>query len=361
MASKRLGTASENTHQMHKMRDVARLAGVSIATVSAVINGTARVSPALTQRVQKAMEALDYHPDQVARSLKVGKTHVIGMIIPDVTNEFFPAVMDGVEDVARQHDYSVMLCNSNEDPEQEQRHLNTLFSRRVDGVLLACADPSSAYDRLVRRRFPIVFVDRIPQGAKCCAVSTDNAGAAHMAVRHLIDLGHERIAIVGGPTVLSPFVGRLEGFRRAMQEAHLAIRDEYVKETTSRVEAGHIAALELLRLPEPPTAVFASNNKLLLGLVRAIFELGLTIPRQLSVVGFDDFPGAEYFNPALTAVAQPMHELGRTAMQLLLGMMEDDTARDRADSEIVLLKGELRIRQSTAPPGGVSTRAAAQR
>ena len=139
------------------MRDVARLAGVSIATVSAVINGTVKVSEVRSKRVREAMEALDYYPDQVARSLKMGRTDVIGMVIPDITNVFFPQVIRGVEDAARKRGYSVILCDSNEDPEEERRHLDTLFSRRVDGVLIACSDSTAGYEHLMRRRFPIVF------------------------------------------------------------------------------------------------------------------------------------------------------------------------------------------------------------
>jgi LacI family transcriptional regulator len=334
---------------MYKMQDVARLAGVSIATVSAVLNGSARVSAELTDRVQKAMEALDYHPDQVARSLKVGKTSVIGMVIPDVRNFFFPEVMEGVEDVARRNGYSVMLCNSNEDPEQEQRHLYTLVARRVDGIVLASADPANSYDRLLRRRFPIVFVNRIPQASGVCAVATDNESASYAATRHLIDLGHIRIAIISGPTKLSPFVGRVDGFRRAMQEARLAIREEYLKEATTQVEGGYRCTMELFGLREPPTAVVPMNSKLTLGVMRAVVELKLTLPGQLSVIAFDDFPGAEYFRPPLTAIAQPTYELGRTAMEHLLARMRANP--DHVfPAQTVLLPADFRVRQSTAPP-----------
>lgn len=258
--------------------------------------------------------------------------------------------MRGVEDAARQNGYSVMFCNSNEDSKQERLLLGELFARRVDGVVLASADPLDAYDRLIRRRFPLVFIDRIPQGARCCAVATDNAEAAQTAVRHLIDLGHNRIAIIGGPPRLSPFIGRLEGFRRAMQEANLLVRDDYMKEALPRVEDGYRSALELLRLVEPPTAIFACSNKLMLGIMRALFELRVPVPQRISVVGFDDFQAAEYFTPALTTVAQPMFDLGRVAMERLLGMMQEGSPAGPADADIVLLKAALMIRHSTAPP-----------
>src|SRR5260370_3074607 len=180
---------------MPRMKDVGRLAGVPFATVSAVINGTAVVSDGRAAKVREAMEALDYHPDQVARSLRTGRSHVVGMIVPDVTNPFYPEVIVGVEDAARKAGYSVILCNSNEDPAQEKRHLNELFARRVDGVLIACSDAQHAYDRLLRRRFPLVFFDRIPAGLTGHAVSTDNVEAAYIPPLHLIELGPEKIAM----------------------------------------------------------------------------------------------------------------------------------------------------------------------
>jgi LacI family transcriptional regulator len=327
------------------MRDVARLAEVSVATVSAVINGTATVSPSRARKVREAMQALDYHPDQVARSLKVGRTDVVGMIIPDITNAFFPGVVQGVEDTAQGEGYSVILCNSNEDPAREQRHLSNLFARRVDGVIIACSDASAAYESLVRRRFPIVFVDRIPQGLKIAAVSTDNIEAASTATRHLIELGHHRIAFIAGNLRLSPHADRLEGFRRAMQEAHLPMRDEYLRTRGLQMEGGYAAGMELLSLASPPTAVLASNNKMLLGLMRAIGERAVACPGEVSVAGFDDYVWTENFTPALTTVAQPTYEMGQTAMRMLLRKMRGQGDGDL--NEIVQLRAELRVRKST--------------
>src|ERR1700677_1312091 len=217
------------------MRDVARLAEVSVATVSAVANGTAVVSPKRAERVRKAMEALDFHPDQIARSLKTGRTQVLGMILPDVTNPFYPEVIVGAEEIARAAHYSVMLCNANEDPQQEQQQLNTLFSHRVDGVLIACSDPAISFDRLMRRRFPIVCFDRIPPGFH----------GAYEPSRHLIELGHERIAIVAGRTSLSTHSSRLEGFRRAMADARLPVLDEFCWPGGMKPAAGYDVGRQL--------------------------------------------------------------------------------------------------------------------
>lgn len=329
------------------MRDVARLAEVSIATVSAVVNGTSVVSPKRAERVRKAMEALDYHADQIARSLKTGRTQVVGMILPDVTNPFYPEVIVGAEEVARSARYSVILCNANEDPDQEQQQLNTLFSHRVDGVLIACSDPAISFDRLMRRRFPIVCFDRIPLGFRGDTVSTDNFLGAYEATRHLIDLGHERIAVLAGRTELSTHSGRLEGYRSAMISAHLPVLDEHWRSGGMQEHAGYEFGCRLFGLPDPPTAAFCTNNKLLLGFVRAMSEVGARCPEEISVVGFDDFAWTENFHPRLTTVAQPARELGRRAMQLLIERVQNKVDEFPVQRQVVL-KPELRIRESTA-------------
>ena len=333
------------------MRDVARLAEVSIATVSAVINSSAVVSPKRAEKVRRAMEALDYHADQIARSLKTGRTNVIGIIIPDVTNPFYPEVIMGAEEVAAGAHNSVILCNANENPEQEQRQLNTLFSHRVDGVLISCSDPSISFDRLARRRFPIVCFDRIPPGFRGNTVSTDNLAAGYEATRHLAGLGHRRIAILAGRPELSTHANRLEGFRKAMQEARLPVLDDYCRFGGMSVEAGSEFGFALLEMPNPPTAVFCSNNKVLLGFVRAMNELGVSCPEQVSVVGFDDFAWTGNFHPKLTTVAQPTREIGRRAMQLLLDQIAKDCENQPVTgNQQILLKPELRIRESTRLP-----------
>ncbi|MGE0131655.1 MAG: LacI family DNA-binding transcriptional regulator [Blastocatellales bacterium] len=333
------------------MVDVARLANVSVATVSAVVNGKSGVSAELTRRVQEAMEALDYHPDHIARSLKVGRTHVIGMVVPDITNPFFTEVVQGAETEALQNGYSLILCNTGEDSQREQNQLSTLFSRRVDGVVLACTDSSAPYDGLIRRRFPLVFIDRVPIGFTRGAVVSDNVGGAYDATRHLIELGHTRIAIIAGELRLSNGIDRVEGFRKAMQEAHLPVREEYFYRGDFQIESGYRGGLELLRLPEPPTAILACNNKMTLGLMRAVSELRVPCPEQVSILGFDDFEWAANFSPRLTTVAQPTHEIGRQAMKMLLDKLT--SSADQSETTVnspVVLKAELRIRESTAPP-----------
>jgi LacI family transcriptional regulator len=337
----------------YTMRDVARLAGVSTSTVSAVINDAVPVTPERKNRVLSAMEALDYHPDEVARSLKKGRTKAIGVIVPDITNAFYPEVIQGLEAAAREHGYAVLLCDSIEDPALENDHLSTLFARRVDGVILACCANSTAYEAIVRRRFPVVFVDRLPESLAEGSVTTDNVEAGHRAARHLIDLGHKRIAMLVGHLGLSPHRDRLEGFRKAMQEANLPIRDEYLITGQVQMTNGFDATLQVLNLREKPTAIMASNNKLLLGLLQALDEKAIQIPNQLSVLGFDDYAWNKHFSPKLTAVAQATNEMGRQAFELLLRIIAREPGQELKGKQI-RLPAELKIRASTAPPSAES-------
>jgi LacI family transcriptional regulator len=339
-----------NDRANHTMRDVARLAGVSTSTVSAVLNASVPVSPARKKRVMEAMAALDYHPDAIARGLKTGKTNAIGVVIPDITNAFYPEVVRGVEDAARRAGYAVLLCDSNENASNEDAHLATLFSRRVDGVLLACCANSTAYATMVRRRFPMVFVDRIPPAVAEGTVSSDNLQAGYMATRHLLELGHQRIAMLAGNTVLSPHHDRLEGFRKAMQESHLPIRDEYLACGDVQIENGIEATQRLLQLAAPPTAIMVSNNKLLLGVLQSLDENKIPVPQQVSILGFDDFVWNRYFSPSITSIAQSTYEMGRRSFELLLQIMHRKKG-ERLPEKHIRLAAELRLRNSTGPPG----------
>jgi LacI family transcriptional regulator len=292
------------------------------------------------------MTALDYQPDAVARSLKTGKTNVIGVVIPDITNVFYPEVVRGVEEAANLSGYSVLLCDSREDPKTEETHLAALFSRRVDGVLLACCAKSTAQETMVRRRFPMVYVDRLPLGTVEGTVSTDNVQAGYTAAKHLLDLGHQLIAMVAGNLGLSPHRDRLEGFRKAMQEVHIPIRDEYLICGDVQIQDGLLAARHLLHLPKRPTAIMASNNKLSLGVLQAMDEEKVVIPDEVSVLGFDDYIWNRYFSPSLTSVAQTTYEMGKRSFELLKQIIGHDELQEKH----IWLAAELRVRNSTAPP-----------
>lgn len=336
---------------MYGMRDVARLAGVSVATVSAVINGKGRVSAQLTAQVHQAMGALDYYPNQVARSLKLQQSHIIGMVVPDITNPFFGDVIRGVETEARVRGYSLILCDSNEDPLIEKANLDMLFARRADGALIAPSDVTTALGHVILRRLPAVFFDRIPPGFTGSAVLTNNLEAAFDATRYLIDLGHRRLAIIAGRLDLSNGSDRLEGFRKALQQADLALPESYLQQGDFQVESGYRCGLNLLRLTDPPTAIFCCNNQMTLGLMKAVAELDVSCPAQVSVLTFDDFLWTANFSPRLTTVAQPSLEMGKQAMLMLLDKIRAFGQKPHPDEEKVLVfKSELRMRDSTAAP-----------
>ena len=329
------------------MKDVARLAGVSTATVSAVMNGIPIVSPKRTQRVQEAMAALDYHPDAVARSLRTGKTQFVGLVIPDITNPFFADVVRGAEDAALLQHYSVIVCNTNEDPLQEQRHLTGLLSRRADGLLISCARHTGGYDSVLRRHLPIVFLEHLPHEIDIPLVTTDNCAGAYAATQHLIDLGHKRIAILARNPELLAHAERVEGFRRAMQQAGLPVRDEYFRVGGTGEAAGYALGLDLLRLTQRPTAIFSANNKMLAGVLRAMSELDVLCPDEMSVVGFDDNIWLRAYRPAITTVSQQSYDVGHLAMTTLLaGIAEAPVESART----VMLPCKLIVRSSTAEP-----------
>ncbi|HEY1794025.1 MAG TPA: LacI family DNA-binding transcriptional regulator [Opitutaceae bacterium] len=338
------------------IKDVARLAGVSIATASAVINNKGTTSERMKKKVEDAMSGLDYRPDNMARSLKTGKSKVVGMLIPDVSNPFFTEAMCGVEETARTRGYSVILSHSNESTHQEIENLGVLRSQRVDGVILGCASGNMDYERATRNRFPIVFIDRIPyDGFSGRAVLVDNVAAAYAATRHLLEIGHRKIALMNGRTDISVGRDRVAGFRKAMKEAQVSVNDAFVHEGSFTRENGYLnsgynAANELMSLPDRPTAVFSCNNSMTLGLMKALAEKGISCPRDVSIVTFDDYPWESYFQPKLTAVSQPAREMGRRAMWMMLSILEPDSpGAEDFTRPMDILSAELRVRQSTAP------------
>jgi DNA-binding LacI/PurR family transcriptional regulator len=339
------------------IRDVSRLAEVSVATVSAVINGKPVVSEELTKRVRHAIEALNYHPDFLARSLRMQRSDILGIVMPQFASSYYAEVLRGVEDVASQHGYSILVSNSRGDAEQERKEIFALISRRVDGILLATADPHFAYQRQFTRHFPLVLFDRFPPAYTGTAVVTDNEGASFEATNHLIQLGHLRIAIIAGTKGISAADERIEGFRRAMNEAGLTVRQDYLKYGDFNMRGGWECALELIKLPSPPTAIFSHNYEMTLGLMRALAEMCVPCPQQISILGFDDFvvgadgfSWATMFSPKLTCVAQPSYEIGQRAAEALLKKTQQPEGENLGEVAFIRLPAELRIRESTAPP-----------
>jgi LacI family transcriptional regulator len=333
---------------MSTIKEIAKRANVSIATVSNVITGAVRVSPALRERVQKAIEELDYHPNYVARSLKVRQTRLLGMIISDITNPFFPQLVRGAEDEAFRHNYLLITFNTDDRVDREKRVLSVLRSRRVDGVLLVVAPSATEATHLkntVRAGVPIVCLDRIPPGVEVDSVTVDNRGGARKCIEHLISSGHRRIAVIAGPRALPNAAERLQGYREALSLAGLPFDPDLVFEGNFRVESGYQLGLRLLAAEPRPSAVFVCNDMMAMGMLRAAEEQGVECPRDLAVAVFDDLPFDFAFRPHLTAVSQPAYEVGRKGVELLLRRIEGlETAGERIR---ICLETRLNLREST--------------
>jgi LacI family transcriptional regulator len=330
-------------------RDVARRAGVSISTVSHVLNETRFVSDDLRERVLAAMHDLEYQPNAAARSLTLKRSNTIGLVVSDIRNPFFAALTRGVEDVAQQSGYTLVLCNSDENAEREEACLKTLHSRQVDGLLLASAGGADAYlVRLVRAGFPIVLVDRDLPELGVPAILTDNAGGAYAAVRHLIARGHQRIAMVSGRGSISTTTERIAGYHRALCEAGLEVDPRLLVSGDSTSEGGTAAADEVLDTAPSPTAIFSGNNVMSIGVLHAIVRRGLRVPQDVALVGFDDFPfpWSDAFRPRLTTVAQPTYELGRRAAEMLVNRLALGESAP-AQAERMVLEGKLMVRESS--------------
>jgi LacI family transcriptional regulator len=340
----------DKTQRDPTMVDVAKAAGVSIATVSAAVNGSAPVSAELKGRIEKAIRRVGYKANPFARSLKTGTTSTIGLMVADITNPFFTTVVHAIQDIAHRESYSVMLCSSDEDPAKEQTHLRLLSDRRVDGLIVASAGETPELRALVEdRRTPVVLIDRQLPGLETDAVVVDNVQATRDAVGHLIAVGHRRIGLITGRRSLSTGRERYQGYRQALAEAGVRHDAELVVSANFGDAGGYRAATKLLSLAKRPTAIFASNNLSGLGLVRAIHDAGLRFPDDVAVACFDDFEWAEVFQPRLTTIAQPMQAIGQQAMLLLLERLRDPVAR-ALPPRLVRLKAELRVRDSSAFP-----------
>ena len=325
------------------MKDVARLAGVSIATVSRVMSGTATVSRKLRERVQAAIEELDYRPSRVARSLRTRRARILGVIVSDIRNPFFTAVVRGIEDVAHVNAYSLLLCNSDENAVKEQLYIQVLLAERVAGVIISPTDEdSTTCGTLVDSRIPVVAVDRRLRRVDADTVIVDNIKGASQAVSHLVRMGHRRIASIGGPARISTGRERLEGYRNALADHEIAVDESLIKIGDFKQDSGYQLAHELLSLENAPGAIFVANNLMTLGALSAIHGRGLNIPRDVAIVGFDDMPWATSLPPPLTAVAQPTYELGSTAANLLLQRIAD---RERVLVEM-MLEPDLVVRAS---------------
>lgn len=317
---------------MATMKDVAKRAGVSMTTVSHVINQTRYVSDELTARVKQAMQELNYYPNTLASSLRSGKTKIIGLVIPDISNQFFAEISRRIEDNGYEYGYSVILCNTDDDITKEKRYIDVLIAKQVDGIVfISAGGESNNLEKTLDSHIPIVVVDRDMENIAADIVLVDNAVGGYTAARHLIQLGHRRIACITGQSPVTPSAQRVQGYKRALQETGIPIDEKLIVSGDFRYESGHQAMVKLLSLEPLPTGVFACNDMMAIGAVQAVNDHGLRIPEDISMIGFDNIPFSQTTYPTLTTIAQPFDAMAKLIVDLLIEKIKLQSQRKGAN------------------------------
>lgn len=331
---------------MVSIKDIARTAHVSHSTVSRALRNSPLVNHETGALIRKIAEEQGYTVSAVARSLVTRKTNTIGVVVTSIADPFVGEIVNGIEEFALAHEYSLMLATCHADPVREVRAVRSFQEHRVDGILVNASRVGALYLPLLEgMKIPIVLINNEHPGEFIHSVTIDNLNAGRVAARHLVELGHKRIGYIGNRFGLQADMERFSGYRQILEEADIGFQPELVAHGDGRPEGGMRAMERLLALPEPPTAVFCYNDMEAIGALRAIREHGLTVPGDVSVVGLDDLFLASYTDPPLTTIQQPKHQMGRLAVEILLQLL----AGKKPDSHVTLA-GKLIVRQTTAPP-----------
>jgi DNA-binding LacI/PurR family transcriptional regulator len=326
------------------IEDVAKHAGVSDATVSRVLSNKPHVRDEVRTRVLASVAELGYQPSRVARSLRTLRSKTIGVIISDIQNPFFTALVRAVEDIANANQHAIFLCNTDENIEKEKVYIDMMQAEHVAGVLITPTRESGGWThRLVEANIPVVVVDRYLSDVDVDTVVVDNVRGAYTLVQHLIDKGYRRIGAVIGSPAITTGRERMEGYLQALAKNGLPVIPDLIQANTPNQEWGYQLTEALLKLPEPPTAIFTGNVLLTIGALRVINDLGLVIPRDVALAAFDEAAWSSLMCPSLTTVEQPTYELGKVAAELLLKRMQDNTRLRQK----IMLQTKLHIRQSS--------------
>lgn len=326
------------------IRDVAEKAGTSVSTVSRVLTGSAPVSGDLRAVVEQAIDELGYRPSLVARSLKMQTTFTIGLLVNDIMNPFFGAVARGVEEEANRHGYSLILCNTDENPRRELKYLQILRDKQVDGIIFGPTGDNVDFICSLAESIPLVQVDRQISGVELPAVLVDNEESAYQATRLLIERGRERIAMLGWGMNITTSTEREAGYNRALREAGIAVDSRLIARPAQFSHSTLVAAAdELLRQEPMPSAIFAANNRFGIAALAVIRQLGLSVPEDVALVVFDDIDAFSLMTPSITAIAQPAFQMGQVAMQAMLDVIRTP---DAASPAVHVLPTELIVRES---------------
>jgi DNA-binding LacI/PurR family transcriptional regulator len=342
--AKRLNTFVSST--VVSIKDVARVAQVSHPTVSRALRDSGLVKRETAERIRRVALKMGYHPSAVARSLVTRRTETIGVVVTNISDPFVAGVVSGVEEVANQYGYSVFLANSNAVPEREVKVVQCFHERRVDGIVVTASRVGALYiPMLARMKVPIVLIDNQHPSEFIHSVMINNVTASRQATRHLIELGHRRIAYIGDQFGFQSDTERFSGYRQALEQADLPFLPRWVAHGNGGADGAVKAMATLLSLKQRPTAVFCYNDMSALGALRTIYDHGLRVAEDISLVGFDDLPVASYTFPRLTTIRQPTEKMGRIAMEILLKILAGTATKTHVEVE-----GELIVRDSARPP-----------
>jgi DNA-binding LacI/PurR family transcriptional regulator len=328
------------------IKDIARVAKVSHSTVSRALHNSSLVNHETAERIRQIAREKGYRPSAVARSLVTRRTKTIGVVVTRIADPFIAEVVNGIEEVANDHGYSVFLANSNADPDREVKVVHSFHERRVDGILVTASRVGALYmPLLTEMRVPTVLINNQHPGEFVHSVMIDNPAASRQATEHLVQLGHRRIAYIGDQFGFQSDIERFAGYRNALEVADIPFVPELTAHGDGKAEGGMRAMEKLLSLAEPPTAVFCYNDMSALGALRTIHTRGWRVPEDISVVGFDDLFIASYISPSLTTISQPMRQMGSMAMEILLKLFSGSNSKTN-----MKVQGQLIVRESTAPP-----------
>jgi len=323
------------------MKDVAMATGVSLKTVSRVINNSSKVTPETREKVLDAVRALGYRPNAIARSLRMKKTYSIGVIIADIVNDFYSNIVRGIEDVALSKNYSILLANSDELLKKEKLYTRVFIEKQVDGLIIVPSGGPKDYLKPLLKDVPIVFVDRDVEELDISSVTVENEKAAYELTEHLINHGYFSIGYISHTVEVTTGRERLRGFKRALLNNNIKVNEELLKLNMKTVDDAFKAAEELINNDDRPQAIFAGNNIMAVGILKAIDKYKLRVPEDIALVTFDDFKLADCFRPHLTAISQSSYELGKCAAGLLFDHLDGDY-----EIKKVVLPANLIIRES---------------
>jgi LacI family transcriptional regulator len=327
------------------IKDIADSVGVSYATVSRALNGKYGVKADTRARILAVADRLNYRPNALARGLVKKQTHTLGLVIPDITNPFFPEVARGIEDGAQEAGYGLFLCNTNWEEDKEARYLTLLQEKRVDGIIIApITDRGAALERALNPGLPLVYVSRAPRDTRRSFVVIDNTRGGFLATEHLIRRGYRSIGFIGALEGSLSIDERLEGYKSAFARYGLPVEERFMLFGDFKRETGYNLIRRLIASGETPRAVFAENDLLALGVIQGARELGLAVPQDLAVIGFDDIPFASFPEVRLSTIAQPKYEMGQKAVELLIADIEKTGQAGGSGVRQVFLEPELIVR-----------------